>query len=274
MSAEERLRFYAGRFPVTEIDATYYAPPSEAQARLWAQRTPPGFRFDVKAYSLLTGHPTRPQSLWPDVRETLGEEAAGKRNVYATHLPPDALDEAWRRFAAGLAPLREAGKLGAVLFQYPAWFTPRRENREVLAALPERLPGHRICVELRSPRWTEGARDRERTLALLRDRGLVYVGVDAPPVSGLPWLAAVTDPELLVIRFHGRNDETWSARTATAAERFRYLYGAEELAERVPDIVRAAGEARETHLLMNNCYRDYSVRNADDLRGLLMGGHV
>jgi uncharacterized protein YecE (DUF72 family) len=266
------LRFYASRFAVTEIDATYYAPPSEQQARLWAQRTPPGFRFDVKAYSLLTGHPTRPQSLWPDLRATLSEQASAKRNVYASHLDPDALDEAWRRFATALSPLREHGKLGAVLFQYPAWFTPRRENREALAALPERLPGLRVCVELRSPRWTQEARDRERTLSLLRDCGLVYVVVDAPAVSGLPWLPAVTDPDLLVIRFHGRNDETWNARTATAAERFRYLYGREELTERVPEIVEVAREARETHLLMNNCYRDYSVRNADELRTLLEAG--
>src|SRR6516165_8810854 len=55
MSAAERLRFYAARFPLTEIDSTYYAPPSDQQARLWAERTPDGFRFDVKAYSLLTG---------------------------------------------------------------------------------------------------------------------------------------------------------------------------------------------------------------------------
>ena len=62
MSAEQRLRYYAAQFPVTEIDSTYYAPPAEQQARLWAERTPDGFRFDVKAYSLLTGHPTSPRA--------------------------------------------------------------------------------------------------------------------------------------------------------------------------------------------------------------------
>src|SRR5436305_11365046 len=78
MTAEERLRFYASRFPLTEIDSTYYAPPAEEQARLWAERTPPGFRFNVKAYSLLTGHPTRPRSLWPDLREGLAPQVAEK----------------------------------------------------------------------------------------------------------------------------------------------------------------------------------------------------
>src|SRR5436305_228931 len=98
MSAEERLRFYAAQFPLTEIDSTYYAPPAEQQARLWAERTPEGFRFDVKAYSLFTGHPTRPRSLWKDLREELSPEAADKRNIYATHLASEALHEAWRRF--------------------------------------------------------------------------------------------------------------------------------------------------------------------------------
>ncbi|MBV9196886.1 MAG: DUF72 domain-containing protein [Solirubrobacterales bacterium] len=269
MSAEERLRFYAGRFPLTEIDSTYYAPPAEPQARLWAQRTPDGFRFDVKAYSLLTGHPTRPQSLWPDVRERLAPEAAGKRSVYAKHLDPDALAEAWRRFGAALRPLQDAGKLGAVLFQYPPWFGPRREHRAELAALRERLPDYRISVEFRSPRWTAEARDRARTLGLLQEHGLVYVGVDAPEVSGLPRILAVTNPELFLVRFHGRSDPTWHDTSGSAAERFRYRYSRQELEELAGPIAEVAQDAAETHLLMNNCYRDYSVRGAAELRDVL-----
>lgn len=269
MSAEERLRFYASHFPVTEIDSTYYAPPAEQQARLWAQRTPDGFRFDVKAYSLLTGHPTKPQSLWKDLREALPGEIREKRSLYAHHLSPEALEEAWRRFAAALAPLQEAGRLGAVLFQYPPWFHPSREHRAELEALRERLPGLGVCVELRSPRWVEGERDRERTLALLRDQGLTYVCVDAPPVSQLPRLPEVTTPELFVMRLHGRADETWSGRTRTAAERFRYLYAEDELEEIANELASVAERAQESHLLMNNCYRDYGVRNATQLRELI-----
>jgi uncharacterized protein YecE (DUF72 family) len=269
MSAEERLRFYAGQFPLTEIDATYYAPPSRQQAQLWAERTPDGFRFDVKAYSLLTGHPTRPRSLWSDLREALPPDAAEKRNLYASHLDPETLDEAWRRFEAALRPLHEADRLGAVLFQYPPWFTPRRDNRAEIEALRSRLPDYRICVEFRSPRWLAEDRDRERTLELLEEHELVFVAVDAPAVSGLSRLVAVTNPDLFVMRFHGRADDTWASGAATAAERFRYLYSEDELEELVPPIVEHAREARETHLLMNNCYRDYSVRNATDLRDLI-----
>jgi uncharacterized protein YecE (DUF72 family) len=269
MSAEERLRFYASQFPLTEIDSTYYAPPAEQQARLWAQRTPEGFRFDVKAYSLLTGHPTRPRSLWPDLREQLDPDAAAKRTIYPHHLDPEAVEEAWRRFEASLRPLHEAGKLGAVLFQYPPWFVPRRENRREVTSLRERLPDYRVCVEFRSPMWLTEPRDRERTLGMLEEHGLVFVCVDAPEVSGLPRLFAVTNDELLVVRFHGRSDRTWKDTSRSAAERFRYLYSEEELAELTPSLAETAQEAREAHLLMNNCYRDYSVRNAAQLRELL-----
>jgi uncharacterized protein YecE (DUF72 family) len=269
MSAEERLRFYAAHFPLAEIDSTYYAPPAEQQARLWAERTPEGFRFDVKAYSLLTGHPTRPRTLWADLRERLPAEAAEKRSVYAHHLDAEAREEAWRRFEAALRPLHDAGRLGAVLFQYPPWFVPRRENRREVEALRERLPDYRICVEFRSPMWLAERRDLERTLAMLEGHGLVFVGVDAPEVSGLPRVFAVTNPDLLVVRFHGRSEDTWNERTQSAAERFRYLYSHDELAELARPVAEAASQARETHLLMNNCYRDYSVRNAAELRDLL-----
>ena len=269
MSAKERLQFYAAHFPIAEIDSTYYAPPAEQQARLWAQRTPDGFRFDVKAYSLLTGHPTKPESLWKDLREELSAQAREKRTLYPSHLEPDALDEAWRRFAVALAPLHEAGRLGAVLFQYPPWFHPSREHRAQLEGLRERLPDYGVCVELRSPRWVASDRDRDRTLALLRDHDLTYVSVDAPPVSELPRLLAVTTPDLFVMRFHGRANDTWKGRTPTAAQRFRYLYSTDELTELANGITEVAGEARESHLLMNNCYRDYGVSNAAQLRDLL-----
>jgi uncharacterized protein YecE (DUF72 family) len=270
MSAEDRLRFYAARFPLTEIDSTYYAPPSEDQARLWSERTPEGFRFDVKAYSLLTGHPTRPQSLWSDLRQELSEEVREKRNLYAKHLTPEALQEAWRRFGAALTPLQESGRLGAVLFQYPPWFGPRKDNRREIEALPERLGGElRICVEFRSPAWLAEERDRRRTLDLLRECGLSMVCLDAPPSSGLARLFTATRQDLLIVRFHGRNDKTWKARTRTAAERFNYLYSTQELKELVPRLAEAVEGAAESHLLMNNCYRDYSVRNAAELRDLL-----
>src|SRR5215211_6300185 len=81
-SAEDRLKFYATQFPIVEVDSTYYFPPSERNAALWAERTPKDFTFNIKAYSLLTEHPTKLESLYKEIRQSLPEEATNKRNVY------------------------------------------------------------------------------------------------------------------------------------------------------------------------------------------------
>ncbi|HEU4975697.1 MAG TPA: DUF72 domain-containing protein [Baekduia sp.] len=269
MSPEERLRFYASRFPLVEADATYYRPLTADLARTWAERTPPGFRMNIKAWSLHTGQPTRPPALWADLRERLPPAVRDKRSIYAHHLPADVLDETWRRFDEALEPLRAAGRLGAVLMQYPPWFGPRRETVRELEALPERLPGTRVCVEFRSPRWLADLEDRERTLGRLERLGLALVCVDAPAGSGLGRLLAATRDDLAVVRFHGRDSAAWARTGRSAAERFRYRYADAELEELVDPLLALAGDVAETHLLMNTCHRDDGVRNAARLRELL-----
>lgn len=268
MSAGDRLRYYAGQFPLVEVDSTYYRPPSPDLARSWAERVPEGFCFDIKAYGLLTGHPVDPVTLWPDVKEQLDEEVAAKRRVYAHHLPADALEEVWARFAHALMPLDKGGRLGAVLLQFPPWFVPKRANRDELGRLPERLAGLAACVEFRSPKWLADD-ELPRTLGLLRDLGLAFVVVDAPAASGLPTVVEATSDDLAVVRFHGRADSTWHAKNVTAAERFRYLYNDQELAEWAPRAKELAQRASRVHLLMNNCYQDYGVRNAAQLAAIL-----
>jgi uncharacterized protein YecE (DUF72 family) len=191
--------------------------------------------------------------------------------IYASHLNPDALEEAWRRFVSALAPLRDADRLAAVLFQYPPWFHPRKDTRQELERLPERLDGLTAMVEFRSPRWMATPRDRKRTLDLLQALQLAYVCVDAPAASGLPRVLAVPR-EPAVLRCHGRSDEDWTRTAGSAAERFRYLYDDHELEELANDTRHLAESAHETHLLRNNCYRDYAVRNAARLIELLGTG--
>jgi uncharacterized protein YecE (DUF72 family) len=269
MSAAARLAFYAEHFPIVEADSTYYRPPSPELTSHWAERSPDRFVFNVKAYSLLTHHPTRPETLWSDVRSGIRADFEGKRNAYAEHLEPEALDLAWNHFAEGIEPLRRSGKLGAVLFQYPRWFTPRRSTRAELAALGTRLPGVRCCVEFRSPRWLEDD-DRDATLATLEEADLALVVVDAPPEAHLPTVLAATRPDLAVVRLHGRADDTWDLQEGSAAERFRYLYRRDELEPWTEAIATLADEAADVHVLMNNCYRDYGVRNAQDVVDLLL----
>jgi uncharacterized protein YecE (DUF72 family) len=271
MTAAERLAFYATHFPVVEADSTYYFPPTPELATTWVERTPATFTMNVKAYSLLTGHPTFPHSLWPDLQAEVLPEFRDKRRLYAKHLPDDVVEEVWDRFLYALRPLHEAGKLGAVLVQFPRWFGPKEANRDEIRQIGERLGPYRGCVEFRNGRWLE-REECEATLELLEGLGLSYVCVDEPqgfPSSVPPVVAATTD--LAVVRFHGRNPDTWEKNTPTAAERFRYRYRVDELEEWVPKVHELASSAKEVHLLMNNCYRDHAVVNALQLSQLLLG---
>ena len=239
---------------------------------MWADRTPPGFTMNIKAWSLLTGHPTFQNSLWEDMQPAVPPEHRDKRRLYSHYLPADALDEAFDRFRHSLIPLHRAGRLGAVLLQYPRWFGPKAENRQVLRETVARLPDLRLCVEFRHARWLEGG-ECEGTLELLEELGVSFVCVDEPAgfPSSMPPVVAVTS-DLAVVRFHGRNTATWEdPEIQTAAERFRYRYTRDELRGWVPRIHELAASAREVHLLMNNCWRDDAAVNAADLAELLAG---
>jgi uncharacterized protein YecE (DUF72 family) len=269
-TAEARLQFYASQFPLVEVDSTYYFPPSERNAVLWIERTPKDFTFNIKAYSLLTNHPTKRESLYSDLREDLPKELAEKRNLYREQLPEKTMDEVWQRFHDALMPLHSAGKLGAVLFQFPQWFVIGRKSKDYILECRDRLKDFRIAVEFRHKSWLSD-RNVEETLSFLQEQDLPLVCVDMPQGfdSSLPPIAAATANDLSVVRFHGRNAETWNMKSETASIRFRYEYKEEELREWVPKIKGLAEETRETHVLMNNCYRDYAVNNARQLRSLL-----
>src|SRR4249919_4245292 len=103
-SAEERLAYYASKFPLVEVDSTYYALPARRTAELWVARTPPDFTFDIKAHALMTGQPTEVKRLPKDLREALPVELAAKARIYAKDLPDDVRDEVWARFTDALQP--------------------------------------------------------------------------------------------------------------------------------------------------------------------------
>ncbi|HLF69618.1 MAG TPA: DUF72 domain-containing protein, partial [Actinomycetota bacterium] len=149
-SAEERLRFYSERFPIVEVDSTYYFPPTDRNAALWAERTPGHFTFHIKAYSLFTQHPTRTASLFGDIREALRPQVADRPRLYAKDLPQEAIDQMWTRFADALMPLHSSGKLGLVHFQFPQWFTPNSKNRDYILECKQRLHDYRMGVEFRN----------------------------------------------------------------------------------------------------------------------------
>jgi uncharacterized protein YecE (DUF72 family) len=270
-SPADRLRFYASQFPIVEVDSTYYAVPDRRNAEAWIERTPPDFTFDIKAYALFTGHAAATRALPKELRETLPAEQQEKRNLYYKDLPEPVGEELWRRFLDDvLLPLDSAGKLGVVLFQFPPWFGPRSDNREYISEVKERLGQFQPAVEFRNAAWMGDPQDQERTLGFLEEHHVSYVCVDEPQgfKNSVPPVTAATAPVALV-RMHGRNDATWNARTPSAADRFDYLYSEDELREWAPRIEDLAGRAREVHVLMNNCHRDYSVRNAREIGELL-----
>ncbi|MEV7969299.1 DUF72 domain-containing protein [Sphaerisporangium sp. NPDC088356] len=267
-SPAERLAFYAARFPLVEVDATYYHPPAVRTVEAWRDRTPPDFTFNIKAFSLLTQHPTRTQNLYKDLREKLG---SSRPTVYLRDVGQEIADQVWERFAATLLPLQEAGKLGAVLFQFPPWFTPGKDSREYILDCVRRCRPMRVCVEFRNSGWmTE--RNRDETLGFLASHGIPYVSVDMPQghYSSIPPVMATT-ADLAVVRFHGHSDK-WTSKNIE--ERFAYLYSEEELRKWAVEIGDLATRARTVHVLMNNCCADNSQRNAARLTTLLAELHA
>jgi uncharacterized protein YecE (DUF72 family) len=240
-TAEKRLRYYAERFDVVEVDSPYYALPDPAVTERWARRTPDGFTFHTKASAAMTWHDGEPT------------------------------DEAFRLFRASLEPLELSGKLRGVLLQYHPRFTKSAEAKKELARARERLDPLVPLVEFRHRSWTNDD-ERRDTLAFLEEHGLACVSVDSPPTRASnvsPTFAARTH-RVSYVRFHGRNAKTWNIRGAeSAAERFDWLYSADELAGWVEPLARLAAEAEEVYAMFNNNRDDFAPRSAQILRGLL-----
>lgn len=267
---EERLRYYASRFDVVEVDSTYYGLPSERNSALWVERTPADFTFHIKAYSAMTGHPIQVRSLPKAIRESLPGDAGAR--IYPKDLTDGALDEIFEMFRRALMPLHSAGKLGVVMFQYPEWFVPSKRSREEILAARERLSDFDIAVELRQAKWFESEDDARRTMEFLHGEEIPFVNVDMPQGfrSSIPPIAEATSDRYALVRFHGRRSETWGRRGVPVLERFRYDYEQGELEEWVPKVRSLAERAREAHALFNNCYRDNATRNAGTFGQLVL----
>jgi uncharacterized protein YecE (DUF72 family) len=268
-TAEARLRHYAEHFGLVEVDATYYALPAPRNAELWAERTPSGFVFDVKAFRLFTGHPAQARVLPPDLRRALSVPESG--NVYYHDLPSEIAAELWQRFRAGLAPIERAGKLGAVLLQFAPWVVSNRDGMAQVLHAAQMLEGYRLAVEFRNKSWfTDKA--KERILAFEREHRLTHVVVDEPQgfSSSIPQVWAATCPELGVLRLHGRNREMWTKKgLASSAERFNYSYSRPELEALAASAKELAPRVKSLHVLFNNCHEDKAQRNAAEFAGLL-----
>src|ERR671936_1598474 len=281
LPAGERLGFYAQHFDTVEVDSTYYRLPAEEMVARWAERTPPDFVMHVKAFGLMTRHPVKAEVLPPELREEMPVDERGR-----VDRPPRKLrGEVFRQFLESLAPLRNEGKLGGILFQLPPYVVFKPSSLEYLEWSKEQLAGDEMMVEFRHASWLDDD-NRAETLRFLEQLGATHVIVDAPRIEGarnvVPTVLALTSPTLYV-RFHGRNADTWNKRGGSADERFDYLYSREELREWVEPLRELAGQAQQAYAFFNNNATSPDGRggrmaqaaaNAAELRKLLQAANV
>jgi len=232
----DMLEYYAKEFRFTEVNSTYYCLLSQQTMARLAAKTPPEFTFTVKAYKSLT-------------HERTGEVAvdAGK-------------------FRFSLEPLLAAGKLGAVLLQFPYSFKCCAENRDYLAKLGELLQGLPVAAEFRHAGW-----ERPPVWEFLRDQKMAYVAVDEPRLKGLVGGSAELTANFGYVRFHGRNAGHWWQHEQ-AFERYDYLYQASELQEWAPRIHDLAQGADRLFITFNNHYKGQAITNARMMQRLLQSG--
>jgi uncharacterized protein YecE (DUF72 family) len=265
LPADERLSWYALHFEAVEVNSSFYATPEPEVVARWVEATPPGFVFDVKLHRLLSRHAAGPDSLPAALRERTTTTARG-RVVLTPELERDLL----RHVREAVAPLEEAGRLGALLLQLSPAFAPREHRLEELDPLIEALAPHPVAVEFRHRAWVRGE-NTERTFRYLRERRAAFVGVDAPAgkaITLMPPIDAVTLPELAYLRLHGRNAEGYVTKR-TVAERFDWQYTRDELQELRGRAERLAEEAGAVHIMANNNNSDYAPRAALELKDLL-----
>jgi uncharacterized protein YecE (DUF72 family) len=237
----DELRFYAERFNTVEINSTFYGQPRAAVSLGWARRTPAGFEFTAKLYQKVT-HPAT---------------AVDRTAVSAADVDT---------FKAGIDPLAAAGKLGALLAQFPSRFHAARESRDYLDWLLRTFAGYPLAVELRHRSWSD---EGEETAAQLATHGAAWVQIDEPKFSssiGEP--LAPASASIMYVRLHGRNAATWWDHDESE-DRYNYLYTSDELAPIVGKLRAARDQVRKLYLYMNNHFAAQAVANATMVREML-----
>jgi len=229
---DRMLSYYATQFDAVEINYTYYGMPSPRSAARMVAETPPGFLFAVKLNRALTH----------EVEEESVEEVA-------------------TRFREGIAPMVEAGRLAALLAQFPNSFRDTLENRRHLVRLREMFEGLPLAVEFRNAAW-----QKDPVFDLLAVNRMGYCCVDLPALRGLPDRRARYTAEPAYVRFHSRNARNWYGGRES---RYDYSYGEEELAGWVPKVRALAGRAGRVLVFFNNCHAASAAGNALVFRRLL-----
>jgi uncharacterized protein YecE (DUF72 family) len=253
----DELRFYAEHFDTVEVNSTFYGQPREDVTAAWVSRTPKGFEFSLKLYQKFT-HPNM-------FREAVLKRAPGGEGAFL-----DLLAEVTQHdidaFRRGIEPLARAGRLGALLAQFPASFKDTPPARDYLTQLLRAFGEYPVAVELRHRSWSDAIGD---TLDMLNASGAAWVQIDEPKFrfsirqNYLPNVKT-----FYYMRLHGRNAKEWWHH-AHRDDRYNYLYSADELQE-FADVAGAARElVKKSYLYTNNHFSSKSVVNAVMLKAQL-----
>jgi uncharacterized protein YecE (DUF72 family) len=238
------LRYLAGYFDTIELNTTFYRPAAEKTARSWAARVEdnPDFRFTAKLWRRFTH---QRKEAWTQAE---ADEVRG-----------------------GMAPLLEAGRLGAVLLQFPWSFRRTDGNREWLDDVMKTFAEYPLVLEVRHESWNVAA-----LFAELMERGIGFVNVDQPQFSDSIAPSAHATAPVGYVRVHGRNYHDWFREAAGRDERYDYLYTPDELepwAHRTQEIADEPG-TEDVFVVTNNHYRGKAIANALMLRAMVEGGTV
>ena len=253
----DELRFYAEHFDTVEVNSTFYGQPRPDIPRGWAARTPAAFDFSLKLYQKFT-HP----KMFRDAALRTAPGSEGPLLDLLAQVTQSDIDE----FRAGIEPLATAGKLGALLAQFPASFKDSEPSRDYLAQLLRAFAGYPVAVELRHRSWSDAIGD---TLALLNDAGAAWAQIDEPKFrfsirqNYLPNVKS-----FYYMRLHGRNAAQWW-RHDKSEDRYNYLYAADELKEFGETAGAANALVKTSYLYMNNHFSAKSVVNAVMLKAQL-----
>jgi uncharacterized protein YecE (DUF72 family) len=254
-----RLSYYAEQFSTVEVDSTFYRVPDRKMVEGWAERTPDGFVMHVKVFGLMTRHPVKLEQVPPDLRDGLPVDERGRVDRPSR----EARGAVFREFLSALDPLREAGKLGGLLFQMPPYIVWRPSSLDYLEWARDQVRDDAFLFEPRHRSWY-AEEIRGELLRWLEERRMSWVVVDAPRLDGgnVPETLVATTTPLAYVRFHGRNAATWNARGGSAAERFDHLYTVSELNEWVAPLRELSEEAHEAYAFFNNNNQTNGVAQA------------
>jgi uncharacterized protein YecE (DUF72 family) len=253
----DELAFYAGHFNTVEVNSTFYGQPRADVTRGWAARTPPGFDFSLKLYQKFT-HPKMFKAA--AVQRAPGSE--GELLDLLAQVTQSDVDD----FRGGVEPLADAGKIGALLAQFPPSFKDSPQSRDYLAQLLRAFAEYPVAVELRHRSWSDAIGD---TLSLLNAFGAAWVQIDEPKFrfsirqNYLPNVKT-----FYYMRLHGRNAAQWWKHD-NSEDRYNYLYTAAELREFSETASAAKELVKKSYLYANNHFSSKSVVNAVMLKAQL-----